>query len=358
MTRFKRLSYLLLTSTLFTSVFSHTTLGSAKSLTKSTAVVQTAEQTLILCETDGTAVRIYEKGIDTFMRAFNRRQKRVFMNDTAVGLGEMPNATSYRNLLGELSVTVLASKSADECSILINGQASENGRLLVNNRTAGGSTDSQITPIETRADDAVTGTISYRARIGLQPGAIVTSQLINLTTGQSLAEQTITTTGEQVPIPFTLAFNPSDIVPGHRYVIKANIFVDDELRWTTDTDYPVITQRSPLTADLLLVMTDSSTDPNIQPVPSKGAVVLPESVEQAVKAAFTNQVGATQFTIANYSRETWSDGCLGLGRPDEGCLSALTEGWKVNLLDSTTNLTYIYRTNENGSAVRLESKEK
>lgn len=324
-----------------------------KPVTASTAIAQATEQTLVLCETNNTAIRIYQKGTDTFMRAFNRQQAQVFMNDTPTELGEMPNATSYRNLLGELSVTVLANNSADDCSITISSQSAENGTLLADNRL----TDSpQITPIETPADAAVTGTLSYRARIRLVPGAVVTTQLVDLTEGLTIAEQTITTTGEQVPIPFTLSYNPSDIFPGHRYVVKANIVVEDELRWTTAEDYPVITQRSPLTADVQLVMADSNKEPSIQPVPSESDSTLPSDVEQAVIAALPDSVGAAEVVVTNYSAETWPDGCLGLSSPGELCLTALTEGWRVEMLDTATNLTYVYRTNENGAAVRLESE--
>ncbi|MEO0646342.1 MAG: hypothetical protein AAFZ17_09360 [Cyanobacteria bacterium J06650_10] len=47
---------------------------------------------------------------------------------------------------------------------------------------------------------------------------------------------------------------------------------------------------------------------------------------------------------------------MGLSSPDELCLTALTEGWRVEVLDTAANLTYVYRTNENGAAVRLESE--
>ncbi|MEL7360385.1 MAG: hypothetical protein AAFN40_28140, partial [Cyanobacteria bacterium J06560_6] len=164
---FKSLRYLFLASAIASIPLSNK-VATAQSVTASTAIAQATEQTLLLCETNNTAIRIYQKGTDTFMRAFNRQQGQVFMNDTPTELGEMPNATSYRNLLGELSITVLANNSADDCSIIISDQSAENGTLLVDNRL----TDSpQITPIETPADAAVTGTLSYRARIRLVPGA-------------------------------------------------------------------------------------------------------------------------------------------------------------------------------------------
>ncbi|MEO0377662.1 MAG: YbaY family lipoprotein, partial [Cyanobacteria bacterium P01_A01_bin.17] len=194
--RFKSLRYLFLAGAVATIPLSNnfaTAQLVTAPVTASTAIAQSTEQTLLLCETNNTAIRIYQEGADTFMRAFNRQQSRVFMDNRLTELGDMPNATTYRNLLSELSVTVLASKSADDCSITISNQPAEDGRLLVDNRL----TDSpQITPIETPADTAVTGTLSYRTRIRLLPGAVVTTQLVNLTEGSVIAEQTITTTGE------------------------------------------------------------------------------------------------------------------------------------------------------------------
>lgn len=324
-------------------------------------------QTVILCETADTTVRIYKEGNDkegndTVMRTYSRTQNAVFMNGTPVDIGELPNGTSYRNSMGELSVIILASQSDDECSIEINGQ-SEDGRLLVDNRV------SPINIPETpAADAAVTGTLSYRARIRLPPNAVIITQLIDLTSGQAVSEQTMTTTGEQVPIPFALSYNPSDIISGHRYEVQANILIDNELRWTTADSYPVITQRSPLTADVVLVMADSAKSPKIQPVPGPGEGSdlltgdLPMTVEQAVQAALMSEIGETEISetaleIGSYSRETWTDGCLGLAQADELCLAALTEGWQVEVFDQTTEQRYVYRTNLDGSMVRQETSE-
>ena len=90
------------------------------------------------------------------------------------------------------------------------------------------------------------------------------------------------------------------------------------------------------------------------PEPSTPEAALPDEVEMAVKAALAEEIGDTVTTVESYSRQTWSDGCLGLGGPAEACLAALTEGWQVELVDSATGDRYTYRTNEEGSAVRLD----
>ncbi|MEO0373611.1 MAG: hypothetical protein AAF329_03075 [Cyanobacteria bacterium P01_A01_bin.17] len=80
--------------------------------------------------------------------------------------------------------------------------------------------------------------------------------------------------------------------------------------------------------------------------------VLPDEVANQVKAQLSEELGVTSLQVKAYSRETWSDGCLGLGGPAEACLAALTEGWQVEVIDTATGQSYIYRTTLNGESIR------
>ncbi len=60
-----------------------------------------------------------------------------------------------------------------------------------------------------------------------------------------LAEFKTTLGGRQVPIPFTLKFDPAKIAPKHPYVVEASILVHDQLRFTNDTAYLVLAQGHP-----------------------------------------------------------------------------------------------------------------
>ncbi|MEM1291611.1 MAG: YbaY family lipoprotein [Cyanobacteria bacterium P01_H01_bin.162] len=95
----------------------------------------------------------------------------------------------------------------------------------------------------------VTGTATYRQRIGLPPNATVVVTLADVSLADApatvIAEQTIETAGQQVPIPFSLTYDPAEIKPQHSYGVRAQIFYGDSLRWTSTTAYPVITQGSP-----------------------------------------------------------------------------------------------------------------
>ena len=97
------------------------------------------------------------------------------------------------------------------------------------------------------------------------------------------------------------------------------------------------------------------TEPDpTDPEPTEPDAALPSEVEMAVKAALSAEIGDIVTTVESYSQQTWSDGCLGLGGPAEACLAALTEGWQVEMVDSATGDRYTYRTDEDGSAVRLD----
>ncbi|MBE9039197.1 hypothetical protein IQ235_00105 [Oscillatoriales cyanobacterium LEGE 11467] len=79
---------------------------------------------------------------------------------------------------------------------------------------------------------------------------------------------------------------------------------------------------------------------------------LPTAIAGRVKAKLQREIGDASLQIGRYSRETWTDGCLGLGGPAESCLAALTEGWQVEVIDTTTNKSYFYRTTLNGDSIR------
>lgn len=104
--------------------------------------------------------------------------------------------------------------------------------------------------------NAVTGTVTYLQRIALPSGAVISVKLLDVsrqdTAAEVISEQKITTTGQQVPIPFKLAFNPAKIKPNHSYVVRAEIKIKDKLAFTTTKSYPVITNGNPLKVNLVL----------------------------------------------------------------------------------------------------------
>ncbi len=111
---------------------------------------------------------------------------------------------------------------------------------------------------------AVTGTISYRERMALPPDAVVDVRLIDATrqdaTARIVAQKSIDTDGRQVPIPFELAYDASDIDADHQYVLRAGIRSGDQLLFSTTEAHPVITGGSPTRVELMLRRVRTSSD--------------------------------------------------------------------------------------------------
>jgi putative lipoprotein len=109
----------------------------------------------------------------------------------------------------------------------------------------------------------ITGTVSFPQRVALPPDAVVVVHLQDVFLPDApspfLAEYKTTLGGRQVPIPFTLKFDPAKIDPKHPYVVEASILVHGRLRFTNDTAYLVLTGGHAAKIDMLLVAVDAPT---------------------------------------------------------------------------------------------------
>lgn len=103
----------------------------------------------------------------------------------------------------------------------------------------------------------VTGNVTYRPRIALPPNAVVKVSLQDVSRADAAAivldQQTISTNGKQVPIPFTLQYNPSQIKPNHDYAVSARILVNGKLQWISTARNSVITRGNP-TSNITVVV--------------------------------------------------------------------------------------------------------
>ena len=84
--------------------------------------------------------------------------------------------------------------------------------------------------------------------------------------------------------------------------------------------------------------------------------ILPDEIKTAVLNDAVKRTSKTvsEMQIVKAQPQQWSDGCLGLGKPEEICIQAIAPGWQVIVTDSIRN--WIYRTDETGSIVRLEQR--
>src|SRR5512137_2763394 len=75
------------------------------------------------------------------------------------------------------------------------------------------------------ASARVTGTVSYRERLALPPGAVLKVQLTDVSRADApaavIGQQIIQTDGAQVPIAFEIPYAPAEIQPQNTYAVRA-----------------------------------------------------------------------------------------------------------------------------------------
>ena len=85
--------------------------------------------------------------------------------------------------------------------------------------------------------------------------------------------------------------------------------------------------------------------------------VLPLAQQRAFEAsrdalAKELEVDPSTIELVQVTPQDWSDGCLGLGGPEESCLAVITPGYLVTL--EADGKQYEARTNQDATVVRLD----
>ncbi|MGB3494584.1 MAG: hypothetical protein WBA57_17790 [Elainellaceae cyanobacterium] len=80
--------------------------------------------------------------------------------------------------------------------------------------------------------------------------------------------------------------------------------------------------------------------------------LLPDEVRAQVLQFAAEDLGVPleQLNVERHSRETWTDGCLGLGGPAESCMMMLVEGWQIEVVHENNH--WFYRTDLTGDSIR------
>lgn len=99
-------------------------------------------------------------------------------------------------------------------------------------------------PMSDSNETMLTGTVNYRERIALPPDSrvIVTISDVSLMDAPSvtIAQNQISTAGQQVPISFAVSYDRARIQPGRTYAVSARILDKrGQLVWITDTRNPL-----------------------------------------------------------------------------------------------------------------------
>ncbi len=127
--------------------------------------------------------------------------------------------------------------------------------IMVNSPAAGEDTSQEVT-----------GEIMYKERIALPDDAVVQVQIQNISLADApaevIGEQTYVTEGKQVPLPFAVPYNSTDIQENIMYGLSIRIeAADGTLLFINDTSIPVITNGNP-TSDIVadVIMVNSPAD--------------------------------------------------------------------------------------------------
>jgi hypothetical protein len=88
-----------------------------------------------------------------------------------------------------------------------------------------------------------------------------------------------------------------------------------------------------------------------------GNAQIPQRVVRRVQRDLAQrfQVPRRDLSVVNFSRETWSDSCLGLAAPNERCATATVEGWRIELTNGQQN--WVYRTDLRAEVIKLETED-
>ena len=137
------------------------------------------------------------------------------------------------------------------CLVLLGGLAACNSGTSGNPATTG---------MDAAGNTAqVTGTLMYRERVALRPGSVAEVWLLDTSLADApaveIAYQRIEDPGNP-PIPFVLDYDPQEIREGMQYGVRATIRQADQLLFTSDTHYPVLTRGAGNTAEVMLIMVD------------------------------------------------------------------------------------------------------
>lgn len=108
------------------------------------------------------------------------------------------------------------------------------------------------------------GSVSYRERMALPPDAVLTVTLEDVSRADApavtLAQSNVRLNGQQVPIPFSLAYPSAAVSPGAIYAVRARVNLGDQLMFTT-TERNQVDPLNPEPVDLMLTRVGADAPP-------------------------------------------------------------------------------------------------
>ena len=126
----------------------------------------------------------------------------------------------------------------------------------------------------------IEGTATYRERMALPEGAVLEVELLDISRADAKSEQLAAiriAPQNQVPIPFTLPYDPAVIDERNRYTVAAKIIHEGRLLFRSATVHPVLTRGAGDRVDIPMVQVASDA-----PAASLPALVGPTWVAEDI----------------------------------------------------------------------------
>ena len=160
----------------------------------------------------------------------------------------------------------------------------------------------------------VSGTVTYRQRIALTHDAVATVRLVDQSRADAPSEtisEEVINNPHQVPIPFSLTYDPEKIIASHTCAVRAEISDRGRVMFRTTTAYLVITQDRPSQVDLVLeMMPQAPTPPSDAGVPLAGTNwVLREYAPQGIETIPARGEQRPTLAFGNDGRVSGNTGC-------------------------------------------------
>ena len=115
------------------------------------------------------------------------------------------------------------------------------------------------------------GTVTYRPRIALPSGSIIRVTLADTAPGGTRWTQVITTTGQNVPVRFSVPFDAALIRPDRPYLAVASIQTGGRLTFASPAWVLALGPGAPASLELVLGIPDPVVGTWTRPIPTQGS---------------------------------------------------------------------------------------
>ncbi len=128
----------------------------------------------------------------------------------------------------------------------------------------------------------IEGTATYRERMALPEGVVLEVELLDISRADAPSERLASLRLKpqgQVPIPFTLPYDPALIDERYTYAVTAKLIHDGRLLFRSDTVHPVLTQGAGDSVEIIMQRLPIETT-EATPPPLVGPTWVAEDIDQ------------------------------------------------------------------------------